>query len=199
MQTIIIVLIAFLSLFTSSRFSDDRQSDIADYSSAMGGKADSLKEGDSAPMFVLRDLKTDEPIYLRDFTGKSLRERSKNKTRHVIVLSFWSTWCEPCKIEIPRLTKLAGGFNGKPIKFFLINTMEDTAMTEDSIRVVYESRGYTLTCLLDATGRVANQYTARSLPMIVVIDKQGTVRKVLRGFHENSYLEFTEFLKRLVE
>ena len=199
MKTLWIVLIPTLALVTSSRFSENKSSTTSDVSSTTVGKADSLREGDSATMFVLRDIKTDEPIYLRDYTGKILRERSKNKEHQVVVLSFWSTWCEPCKIEIPRLTKLAGEFRGKPVQFFLINTMEERSTTEDSIRAVYESRGYTLPCLVDATRRVAVRYTVHALPMIVIIDKEGTVRKVLRGFHEDSYQEFSELLKRLVE
>jgi peroxiredoxin len=158
---------------------------------------DSLKNGDEAPMFVLRDLKTDNAVYLRDYTGKTLRKASNQ--RYVVVLSFWSTWCQPCKEEIPHLTKIAGEFAGKPLKIFLISTMEWQSTTEDSVRSVYASRGYTLQCLLDATGRIAMRYGARALPMVVVIDKQGIVRRVVRGFHEDSYPEFIDFLKTLTQ
>lgn len=158
--------------------------------------ADSLKDGDEAPMFVLRDLKTDNAVYLRDYTGETLR-RGANR-RHVVVLSFWSTWCQPCKEEIPHLAKIAEEFAGKPLKIFLVNTMEWQSTTEDSVRSVYASRGYTLQCLLDATGRIAMRYGARTLPMVVVIDKHGVVRRVVKGFHEDSYVEFTNFLRDLM-
>jgi thiol-disulfide isomerase/thioredoxin len=64
---------------------------------------DSLKVGNLAPSFVMRDLFTDSAIFMRDFTGKTLRDSWKNKNRYVVVLSFLATWCEPCKIEIPLL------------------------------------------------------------------------------------------------
>jgi thiol-disulfide isomerase/thioredoxin len=171
------------------------QATISDGAMVLPATSDTLKVGNLAPTFVLPDIKTDEPVYLRDFTGKTLR-RTANK-RHVVVLSFWSTWCEPCKSEIPRLAKLAEGFRDDSIKFFLINTMEYKSTTEDSIRAVYLSRGYSLPSLRDATGRVAKHYNVRTLPVTVVIDKFGIVRRILSGFRENVYLEFAESLRRL--
>jgi len=39
----------------------------------------------------------------------------------------------------------------------------------------------------------------RGLPMIVVIDKFGVVRKVNRGYHENFHLEISQLLRQLVK
>jgi thiol-disulfide isomerase/thioredoxin len=199
MQMILTVLISFLFLVPGNNSSEIGTTLAESPGSAYAGYADSLKEGDPAPMFVLRDVKTDDAVYLRDYTGKVLREASKNKEHKVVVLSFWSTWCQPCKAEIPRLTKLAGNLKGKPIQFFLVNTMEDRTITDDSIRTVYKSRGYTLQCLLDMTGRIGMRYNARVLPLLVVIDKQGTIRKIMRGFHEDAYADFAGFLQQLAQ
>ncbi|HLF19247.1 MAG TPA: TlpA disulfide reductase family protein [Bacteroidota bacterium] len=160
-------------------------------------KRDSLKIGDEAPSFALRHLLSDEPTFLRDYTGKTLRD-AKN-VRHAVVISFWATWCQPCKVEIPLLAKMSEEFKDQPVKIFLINTREQSGITEDSVRAAFRSRGYTLPCLIDATGRVADNYMVRGLPMIVVIDKFGTVRKVNRGFHENFHIEIANLLKTLVK
>ena len=96
-----------------------------DPSSYLMERPDSLKAGDLAPMFVMRDIVTGEAVYLRDYTGKELRnDGKKNKIRHAVVLSFWATWCQPCKEEIPQLAKVALGFKGMPVKFFLVNTLD---------------------------------------------------------------------------
>lgn len=199
MTTLTLLFLPLFILTPQLRFLDHVPSVHDEFSSTYFARADSLKESDQAPMFVLRDLKTDSAVFLRDYTGKVLRFGSKNKEHAVVVLSFWSTWCQPCKAEIPRLTKLAGDLNPKPIRFFLINTMEDQSTTEDSIRTVYDSRGYSLQCLLDMTGRVGIRYGARVLPMLVVIDKEGIVRKIMRGFHEDTYAELAVLLQRLAQ
>jgi thiol-disulfide isomerase/thioredoxin len=184
-----IILTAFLTFLTITSAS------VSTASTPGGRSRDSLKVGDEAPTFVMRDLSTDEAYYLRDYTGKTLRERTKS--RHVVVLSFWATWCQPCKIEIPVLAKMADEFTGQPVKFFLVNTMEET--TEDSVRLIYKSRGYTLPSLIDPANRFQNIYTVRGLPMLVVIDKFGIVRQVNRGYHEKFEIELRGLLRTLLK
>ena len=162
-------------------------------------RRDSLKVGSVAQSFVMRDLLGDNAVFLRDYTGETLRDSWKNKNRYVVVLSFWATWCQPCKVEIPLLEKISEEMKNEPIKFFLINTMEKSESNEDTIRQVYVSRGYKMQCLLDPSTRFAQLYTVHGLPMIVVIDKFGIVRKVNRGYNENFHIELEKLLKELVQ
>lgn len=191
-------LLLLCSALTSFLFFSGLLPDGGGSPASQGGKRDSLRVGDEAPTFVLLDAATDEPVYLRDYTGKTLREGWKNKQRHAVVVSFWASWCEPCKTEIPLLTKMAEEFKSDPVKIFLINTQESPSFTPDSVRALMKQRGYTLPCLLDNTTTVAQRYTARSLPMIVVIDKFGVVRKINRGYHENFHLEISKLLRELI-
>jgi thiol-disulfide isomerase/thioredoxin len=161
-------------------------------------KGDTLQPGDPAPVFVMRDLQTDNPTFLRDYVGTARRRESKIPQPHVVVLSFWATWCQPCKVEIPLLTELEKEFVGKPVKIFLVNTQEMADVTEDTVRAVYKARGYSLQCLIDASGRFARNYTVRGLPMIVVIDQDGIVRKVNRGYHENFHIEIRNLVNELL-
>lgn len=42
----------------------------------------------------------------------------------VVVVNFWATWCGPCQEELPRLSKLAESYAGKPVRFVLISIDE---------------------------------------------------------------------------
>jgi thiol-disulfide isomerase/thioredoxin len=42
----------------------------------------------------------------------------------VVVVNFWATWCGPCQEELPRLSHLAQGYAGKPVRFVLISVDE---------------------------------------------------------------------------
>jgi thiol-disulfide isomerase/thioredoxin len=162
-------------------------------------RSDSLNIGNEAPQFVMRNLITNTAIFLRDFTGKTLREPWKKKERQVVVLSFWATWCHPCKNEIPILTKLAANYKNQNVKFFLINTLEKAELTEDSVSDTYKNRGYTLPCLVDPSGRYASLYSVHGLPVLVVIDKFGIVRKINRGNHENFQIELEKLIEDLLK
>jgi thiol-disulfide isomerase/thioredoxin len=166
---------------------------------SMISRSDTLNVGDEAPQFVMRNLMTNTAVFLRDYTGKMLREPWKKKERQVVVLSFWATWCQPCKNEIPILTKLAANYKDQNVKFFLVNTMEKAESTEDSVRETYKDRGYTVPCLVDPSGRYATLYSIHALPVMVVIDKFGIVHNVNRGYQENFQIELEKLLNELLK
>jgi len=188
----------FISFFLAMSLSGSASNNDPIASVSVLGR-DSLKVGNEAPPFVMRDLFTDNAVFMRDYTGKTLRDPWKNKTRHVVVLSFWATWCQPCKIEIPLLEKIYEEMKGEPIKFFLINTMEKSESNGDTIQQIYKDRGYKLPCLIDPATRFAQLYTVHGLPMLIVIDKFGIVRKINRGYKENFHIELEKLLKDLTK
>ena len=200
-KAILSLVLAFLALSPTNLFSVGKQSPKRTIV-LLAGRQDSLKPGDTAPTFVLRNIATGDVAFLRDYAGKTLRRQAKNPPRQVVVLSFWATWCEPCKKEIPILTKIADDFKDKPVKFFLVNTLEQAnrpTYTEDSVNVVLKSRNYTLPCLVDATGRVADSYQIRALPVIAVIDKDGIIRKIGRGFEDGFDITLPALLNELIK
>ncbi len=58
-----------------------------------GDKAASKMQGRSAPDFTLQSLEG-KPVKLSDFRGKA------------VMLNFWATWCEPCKLEMPWFVEM---------------------------------------------------------------------------------------------
>lgn len=147
----------------------------------------------------MRNLITNNGVYFSDFTGKILREPWKKRERQVVILSFWATWCQPCKNEIPVLTRLAHSLKNQNVQFFLINTMEKSEQSEDSVRTTYVNRGYSIPCLIDPAERYARLYSVRALPVLVVVDKFGIVRKINRGYHENFDIELEQLIKDLLK
>ena len=67
--------------------------------------ATQIKEGACAPTFSLPKLDL-KYVSLRDYCGDELRKPWINKIKHVVVLSFFATWCKPCIAEIPHLEKM---------------------------------------------------------------------------------------------
>ena len=63
--------------------------------------ADTIPGGPTTSLdFTLKDL-DDQDVSLSQFRGK------------VVLVNFWATWCEPCKIEIPWLVELQDKFAGR--------------------------------------------------------------------------------------
>jgi thiol-disulfide isomerase/thioredoxin len=42
----------------------------------------------------------------------------------IVVVNFWATWCGPCQEELPRLSRIAASYSGKPVSFIFISIDE---------------------------------------------------------------------------
>lgn len=42
----------------------------------------------------------------------------------IVVVNFWATWCGPCQEELPRLSRIAASYAGKPVSFVFISIDE---------------------------------------------------------------------------
>jgi thiol-disulfide isomerase/thioredoxin len=157
---------------------------------------DTLKTGEDAPTFSLPNL-NNKYVFLRDYCGEKLRKPWINKTRHVVVLSFFATWCGPCKKEIPYLEKLMKQYKGKPVKFYLIDVGEDPQKVTPFVK----ANNVKIPVLIDRYNQTAQKYGAIALPRLVIIDKNGKVVKLKRGFKNGELFlsEMREIIQPLLK
>ena len=145
---------------------------------------DGPQVGKESPMFSLPNI-DNEYVALRDLCGEKLRKPWKNKTKHVVILSFFASWCKPCIAEIPHLQVLKDKYKDESIKFFLINVGED----KEKIQEFLKSQGTTITILMDKYKKVSEKYDALRLPRLIVIDKKGIIKLEQRGFKDGKKFE----------
>jgi len=159
---------------------------------AKNKKVDSLHIGSKAPLFTLQNT-AGEYVFLHDYCGQQLRKPWINKTKHVVVISFFATTCLPCQREIPHLMELSGLFKNRPVKFFLI----DVGETKDKALPFIQKKKYTIPVLLDRYQVVSDKYGVHTLPRLVVIDKKGVVRRYTIGYKSNK--DFVPQMQRLID
>ena len=133
--------------------------------------------GDEAPSFALPTL-DQKYLSLRDLCGKKLRKPWRNKIKHVVVLSFFATWCKPCLKEIPHLEEVMEKYSNDPVKIFLIDVGEE----REKIVKLLESTNIKIPILIDRYNKTAEKYDALTLPRLIVIDKEGIIQKEQKGF-----------------
>ncbi|HDQ00670.1 MAG TPA: TlpA family protein disulfide reductase, partial [bacterium] len=150
-----------------------------------------LKIGDPAPTFALKSIQN-EYVYLRDFCGK-LRPPTKDKKQHVVIISFFATWCQPCHKEIAELTEVLGEFKDKPIKVLLINLEEEKSKVESFLK----NRKYPGIVLLDKYGMVAKNYGVTSIPRLFVVSKDGKLVWQTEGYQQDFKQKTRDALKKL--
>jgi thiol-disulfide isomerase/thioredoxin len=95
----------------------------------------------------------------------------------VVVLNFWATWCEPCRIEMPSLDALARHHRERGLTVLAVNYRE----TAQVIRSFLERTPYSPTILLDADGDATTEWTPRVFPSTVLIGRNGLPTTTVLG------------------
>jgi len=140
-----------------------------------------LKIGDEAPPISLFKLENNKYFRSKDLLGK------KN-----LVVSFFATWCVPCAKEIPELTKLSKEF-GDEFKFILVDVNEKKIKVKDHVAKM----GITLQVVLDKYGKTFEKFSGTTLPLLVVIDKNGKITYQHTGYNSGDEIKLKKHLQTL--
>jgi thiol-disulfide isomerase/thioredoxin len=126
----------------------------------------------AASDFKLQDL-NGKIVKLSDFKGKA------------VLIDFWATWCPPCRESIPGIEKLYKTYAGKGLVVLSISLDEGDW---DSVKAFATERGITYP-VLKGTEDVASQFQVRTIPMLVIINKEGKIVKRYLGFGDDYELD----------
>ena len=105
----------------------------------------------------------------RDFSGKKLKF---NKFDHQInLINFWSTWCVPCKEEMPSIDKLVNIVGKDKIKIFAINLEKINKKKTDKFFTDLKIKNFYT--YYDPEYVLANKIGLRGLPTTLIVDSKG--------------------------
>lgn len=119
-----------------------------------------------------------------DFTAYTLDSVSRRKglddyAGQVVLLNLWATWCAPCRVEMPSIQNLHDAYASRGLKVVAVSV--DAGGTEQQIRGFTDSLGLSFEILHDSTGGIQQRYKTTGVPETVVIDRDGVIRKRVRG------------------
>ena len=112
-----------------------------------------------------------------DLLGGGKLDLASHKSKHVVILDFWATWCGPCVQAMPVLAEIAKTYRDKNVVFYALNQAEPPA----KIKRFMEKHKLDLTVALDKSGEVSEEYEVKVLPQTVIIGKDGIVHAVHLG------------------
>jgi thiol-disulfide isomerase/thioredoxin len=116
----------------------------------------------------------------RDIEGKQVRLSSYRDK--VVIVSFFASWCEPCRKELPVLEKLQRAGASKGLQVIAIDWEEET---QSFRRLVKQNPTYQLRFVSDALGGVGSAYGVKAIPYMFLIGKDGRIAFVNLGYGES--------------
>ena len=132
--------------------------------------ASSVSIGDRAPDFVLRSL-----------AGKNLRLSEYRS--EVVVLNFWATWCSKCRDAMPVLNSIYQQYQPEGLQVLSVGVDGDSQKAIDFTADL----GINFPVMPDNEKKtVSRMYELGSMPLTLVIDREGNVRHIQKGFKRDS-------------
>jgi len=124
-----------------------------------------------------------KPIKLSDYAGKG----------KIVLVDFWASWCGPCRQEMPNLVKAYAKYKNKGFEIVGVSLDRDGQSWKDGIAQLNITWPQMSDLKFwDCEG--SKLYAIRSIPHVVLIDKDGTI--VARGLHgEELQAKLAELIK----
>jgi len=125
--------------------------------------------GSKAPDFSLQDV-NGESVKLSDYLGKN-----------PILIDFWATWCNPCKVELPHLEAIYKKYQDQGLVFMAIS--EDSPRSVSKVKPYVRSKGFEAIVPLDPDGQVLRKFFGEDiLPYTILINREGKIVRTFTGY-----------------
>jgi peroxiredoxin len=117
----------------------------------------------------------------RDVDGKTFR-LSDHLGKGVILLDFWSTFCEPCKAEFPHLNAIYATKKDKGL--LVLGVAMDGPESAAEVPAFVKRHEVGFPVVLDEDSRIASLYDPKkSMPFSVLIGRDGRIVAVREGYN----------------
>ncbi len=160
-------------------------SDKKDDGASTGGGAGSepkgaVKVGDKAPTFSIESLNGQGKVAVAP--GK------------VTIVDFWATWCEPCKKSFPKYQELYVKYKASGLEIAAVSVDDE----KGEIPGFAKTHGAKFPVGWDNGKKIAEKWKPENMPSAYIVDKQGVVRFVHKGYHDGEEKEIDKEIKSLL-
>lgn len=129
--------------------------------------------GSRAPDFTLQTL-DGQTVRMADLLGRP------------VVISYWATWCIPCKQELPVLNQLYQEYRERGLVVLSVNATDQDDL--QSVQSMAAEMGMSFPVLLDDGKNFSESYQAMFFPSTFFVDPNGVIRFIRLGDSSEEFL-----------
>ena len=128
----------------------------------------SVEKDKLAPNITLQNLQG-ETVELADYKGKN------------VVLNFWTTWCPPCKEEMPHIQDYYEKYKDQQNVEVLGVNLTFSTDSEKNVKQFVESYDLTFPVFLTYDEKVQQLYNIVTIPSTFFLDEEGRIQRKIVG------------------
>ncbi len=130
-----------------------------------------------AKLIKLLLLNTKAPDFELQLVNRPGRLKLSSLRGKVVMLYFWASWCDSCKLNIPRLKSLHHKYGSKGL--FIYSMGQDKRM--EPLRKIAADLELPFVVGWNQANRVGLLYKSKNVPTLILVDKQGIIREYIQG------------------
>jgi cytochrome c biogenesis protein CcmG/thiol:disulfide interchange protein DsbE len=124
---------------------------------------------------------------VEDLNGQKVDFKSMLKPGKFYVISFWATWCVPCKKELSNMVDLAPKWKEK-LNTEIIAISTDDSRAKSKVKTYVTGEDWPFTVLLDMNQDLMRSLGIQQIPFTLIVNGEGKI-----VYTHNSYVEGDEF------
>lgn len=130
-------------------------------------------------------------------TGKKIAFNETFEKGKVTVVSFWATWCVPCKKEINNVRRKMPDWK-KEADFNYMTVSIDESRMEGMVRSYAISQGWDFPFYQDVNSDLKRSLNFQNVPFTIIVDKNGKVAWMHTGYEEGGENEVFAKVKEII-
>jgi len=138
------------------------------------------------------------PVDLKTMDGKAFNTRSISNDGKPIVISFWATWCAPCKKE---LNGIAENFDEwvkqTGVKLYAVSI--DDSRNSAKVAPYVNGQAWDYTVLLDENSDLKRAMNVNNVPHTFVLNAAGEIVWQNNNYTEGGEAKLLEVLKKVAK
>lgn len=111
---------------------------------------------------------------VKTLDGKSMNIQEVGKKGKITVISFWATWCSPCKKELDAIHKVYADWQSK-YNMELVAVTIDDARALPKVGPMVKQKQWNFTVLSDVNKQLKEALQIQTVPFTLLLDKKGNI------------------------
>ena len=144
------------------------------------------------------DMSSIPDVDVKTLDGKTVSIKDYIGNDKITVMSFWATWCSPCKRELDAIAEVYPEWQ-EELDVQLVAVTIDDARSLAKVPALVETKGWDYTVLADVKRELQKALNFQTVPQTFLINKNGEIVYTHSGYSPGDEYELEDEIKKLLK
>ncbi len=147
---------------------------------------------------VTGNAQTLPDVTVKTLNGEGVRILDFAENGKPTIISFWATWCTPCKKELDAIADLYPDWVAEYDVEMVAITIDDARQLA-KVKPMVAQKGWEYTVLSDANKDMMRSLNFQTIPQTYLLDKEGNIVYTHSGYAPGDEYELEDHIAEIAE